>query len=124
YIQSDDCALLFNAENTPGFRDALANPLRLDHLLLDRIMTPVGERLSMLGSEEPLDANIQIAPEAIDTLFSAFRAEFHYIIVDVPRIPTPAYRRSLEMADRRVIVVDQTMRSMRDAVRVAGLFDD
>jgi pilus assembly protein CpaE len=30
----------------------------------------------------------------------------------------------LETADRRVIVVDQTMRSMRDGVRVAKLFGD
>jgi len=36
----------------------------------------------------------------------------------------PAYRRALEMADRRVGVLDQTMRSMRDAVRLAGLYDD
>src|SRR5438477_5445148 len=123
-LQSGDCALLFNIENTPGFRDALANPLRLDHLLLDRIMTRVGERLSVLGSEEPLDANIQVTAAATDTLFAALRTQFHYIIVDVPRISAPAYRRALEMADRRVIVVDQTMRSMRDAVRLAGLFDD
>src|SRR5437868_6054665 len=122
-LQSGDCALLFNVENTPGFRDALANPLRLDHLLLDRLMTRVGERLSVLGSEEPLEANIQVTAAAIDTLFSALRTQFHYIIVDVPRIPAPAYRRALEMADRRIIVVDQTMRSMRDAVRVAKLFD-
>ncbi len=123
-LQSGDCALLFNIENTPGFRDALANPLRLDHLLLDRIMTRVGERLSVLGSEEPLEANIQVTAAATDTLFAALRTQFHYIIVDVPRISAPAYRRALEMADRRVIVVDQTMRSMRDAVRLAGLFDD
>lgn len=123
-LQSGDCALLLNVENTPGFRDALANPLRLDHLLLDRLMTRVGERLSVLGSEEPLEANIQVTAAAIDTLFSALRTQFHYIIVDVPRIPAPAYRRALEMADRRIIVVDQTMRSMRDAVRVAELFDD
>ena len=87
-------------------------------------MTRVGERLSVLGSEEPLEANIQVTAAAIDTLFSALRTQFHYIIVDVPRIPAPAYRRALEMADRRIIVVDQTMRSMRDAVRVAELFDD
>jgi MinD-like ATPase involved in chromosome partitioning or flagellar assembly len=28
------------------------------------------------------------------------------------------------MADRRVIIVDQTLRSMRDAVRVTNLFND
>ena len=123
-LQHGDCSLLFNVENTPGFREALANPLRLDALLLDRIMTHVGERLFVLGSEEPLSDNVQFTPSAIDTLFSVLRSQFHYVIVDVPRTPAPAYRRALEMADRRVIVVDQTMRSMRDAVRVASLFDD
>jgi pilus assembly protein CpaE len=123
-LQNGDCGLLFNIETTPGFRDALANPLRLDHLLLDRIMTQVGERLFVLGSEEPLHDNVQITASAIDALFSVLRSQFHYVIVDVPRIPAPAYRRALEIADRRVIVVDQTMRAMRDAVRVAKMFGD
>ena len=123
-LHNGDAALLFNAELTPGFRDALANPLRLDHILLDRMMTKVGERLFVLGSVESLHDNLHFDAPAIDTLFSALRSQFHYIIVDVPRTHAPAYRRALEMADRRVIIVDQTMRSMRDAVRLASLYDD
>jgi pilus assembly protein CpaE len=123
-LQHGDAALLFNAELTPGFRDALENPLRLDHILLDRTMTQVSERLFVLGSHEPLDENVHFTPSAIDTLFRALRSQFHYIIVDVPRTPASAYRRALEMADRRVIVVDPTMRSMRDAVRITGLFEE
>jgi pilus assembly protein CpaE len=123
-LQHGDCSLLFNIENTPGFRDALANPLRLDNLLLDRIMTQVGERLYVLGSEEPLSDNVQFTTSAIDTLFAVLRSQFHYVIVDVPRIASPAYRRAVEIADRRVIVVDQTIRSMRDAARMANLFAD
>src|SRR5262249_5795749 len=80
--------------------------------------------LFVLGSHEPLDDNVKITASAIDTLFSVLRSQFHYIIVDVPRIPSPAFRRALEISDRRVIVVDQTMRSMRDAVRIAHLFGD
>jgi pilus assembly protein CpaE len=121
-MQHGDCALLFNINNTEGFVDALANPLRLDHLLLARIMTQVGERLFILGSEEPLHDNLQFPASAIDTLFSVLRSQFHYVIVDVPRIPAPPYRRALEIADRRVIVVDQTMRSMRDAARLVKMF--
>jgi pilus assembly protein CpaE len=121
-LQHGDCALTFNINIAPGFRDALANPMRLDHLLLDRIMTQHGDRLFVLGSEEPLHENMQFTVPAIDTLFSVLRSQFHYVIVDVPRIPTPAYRRALEIADRRIIVVDQTMRAMRDAVRLAKLF--
>jgi pilus assembly protein CpaE len=123
-LQNGDCALLFNITTTPGLRDALANPLRLDPLLLDRIMTQHGERLFVLGSEEPLQENMQITATAIDTLFSVLRSQFHYVIVDVPRIPAPAFRRALEIADRRIIVVDQTMRAMRDAVRLAKMFGD
>src|SRR5215472_2124234 len=51
-LQHGDCSLLFNLNTLPGFRDALANPLRLDHLLLDRLMTQIGERLFVLGGEE------------------------------------------------------------------------
>jgi pilus assembly protein CpaE len=123
-LQNGDCPLLFNITTTPGLRDALANPLRLDPLLLDRIMTQHGERLFVLGSEEPLHENMQITAIAIDTLFSVLRSQFHYVIVDVPRIPAPAFRRALEIADRRIIVVDQTMRAMRDAVRLAKMFGD
>jgi pilus assembly protein CpaE len=123
-LQNGDCPLLFNITMTPGVRDALANPLRLDPLLLDRIMTQHGERLFVLGSEEPLHENMQITATAIDTLFSVLRSQFHYIIVDVPRIPAPAFRRALEIADRRIIVVDQTMRAMRDAVRLTKMFGD
>jgi pilus assembly protein CpaE len=123
-LQHGDCPLLFNAETTPGLRDALANPLRLDPLLLERIMTRHGERLFILGGEEPIQDHVQFTPAAVETLFSVLRSQFHYVIADVPRIPTPAYRRALEIADRRVIVVDQTMRSIRDAVRLKRAFGD
>jgi pilus assembly protein CpaE len=123
-LQNGDCALLFNINYTAGFRDALANPLRLDHLLLDRIMTRHGERLFVLGSEEPLHDNVNFTVHAVDTLFSVLRSQFHYVIVDLPRIMAPPYRRVLEIADRRIIVVDQTMRSMRDGVRLAKLFGE
>jgi pilus assembly protein CpaE len=123
-LQQGDCALLFNVETTPGLRDALANPLRLDPLLLDRLMSKHGERLFILGGEEPIQDHVQFTSAAIDTLFAVLRSQFHYVVVDVPRIPIPAYRRALEIADRRVIVVDQTMRSMRDAVRLKNTFGD
>src|SRR6516225_10210439 len=81
-LQHGDCALLFNVATTPGLRDALANPLRLDPLLLDRIMTQHGERLFLLGGEEPIHDNLQFAATAIDTLFSVLRSQFHYVVVD------------------------------------------
>jgi pilus assembly protein CpaE len=117
-LQTGDCALACNIKPTPGLREALLNPTRIDSTLLERVMTPVGHRLFVLSSEEPLREDLEITAEAIDTLVGALREQFHYVIVDVPRIPATPYRRALGTADFRIIVGDQTLRSVRDIVRL------
>ena len=117
-LQNGDCALALDIKPTSGLREALANPLRIDNTLLERVMTPVGERLFVLSSEEPLSEDLHFTAVAVETLVSALREQFHYVIADVPRIPAAPYRRALEMADFRVTVADQTLRSVRDTVRL------
>jgi pilus assembly protein CpaE len=72
----------------------------------------------VLSSEEPLSDDLHFTAVAVETLVSALREQFHYVIVDVPRVPAPPYRRALETADFRVTVADQTLRSVRDTVRL------
>ena len=117
-LQNGDCALALNISPTPGLCDALANPQRIDSVFLERTMAAHSERLFVLSAEEPLSADVDFRAEAIETLVGALRAQFHYIIVDVPRLPGAPYRRSLDMADIRIIVADQTLRSVRDTVRL------
>jgi pilus assembly protein CpaE len=123
-LQNGDCALALGIKPTPGLREALANPLRIDNTLLERVMTPVGERLFVLSSEEPLSEDLHFTTVAVETLVSALREQFHYVIVDVPRIPAPPYRRALETADFCVMVADQTLRSVRDTVRLRKAIGD
>jgi pilus assembly protein CpaE len=105
-------------------REALVNPTRIDSTLLERVMTPVGHRLFVLSSEEPLRDDLEFTAEAVDTLFRALREQFHYVIVDVPRIPAAAYRRALDTADFRIIVGDQTLRAVRDIVRLRDVLGE
>ena len=123
-LQNGDCALALNIKATAGLREALVNPHRVDTTLLERVMSPVGERLFVLSSEEPLDDDLRFTADAVDTLASALRDQFHYVILDVPRVPSAAYRRALEMADLRIIVADQTLRSVRDTVRLRAVLGD
>jgi pilus assembly protein CpaE len=83
-LQHGDCPLLFNADTTPGLRDALANPLRLDPLLLDRIMNQHGERLFLLGGEAPIHQHV-FTPSSRRHAVRGSASQFHYVIVDVPR---------------------------------------
>lgn len=117
-LQNGDCALALDIKPTSGLREALANPLRIDNTLLERVMSPVGERLFVLSAEEPLGEDLHFTPLAVETLVSALREQFHYVVLDIPRIPAPPYRRALDMADFCITVADQTLRSVRDAVRL------
>jgi pilus assembly protein CpaE len=117
-LQNGDCSLMLNVQPTSGLREALENPLRVDSTLLERAMIMHGERLFVLGSQEPLEEQLRITADATEGLLTLLRSQFHYVIADVPRIPALAYRRTLEIADLRVIVADQTLRSTRDTVRL------
>ena|SRR5271165_5949700 len=117
-LQTGDCALALNLKPTLGLREALANPLRIDNVFLDRTTAIHSERLFVLSAEEPLRADAEFTAEAIDRLLGVLRTQFHYIIADVPRISAPAYWHALDTADLRIIVADQTLRSVRDTVRL------
>jgi pilus assembly protein CpaE len=117
-LHNGDCALALNIKPTAGLREALVNPARIDSILLERVMAPVGERLFVLSAEEPLRDKIEVTAEAVETLVTALRQQFHYVVLDVPRSPTAACLQALDMADFRVVVADQTLHSARDAVRL------
>ena len=117
-LHTGDCALALNLRPTPGLREALANPLRIDSVFLDRTMAVHSERLFVLSAEEPLRTDAEFTAAAVDTLIGVLRTQFHYIIADVPRIPASSYWHALDIADLRLIVADQTLRSVRDTVRL------
>ena len=123
-LQTGDCTLALNVTPTPGLSDALANPLRIDSVFLERAMTSHSERLFVLSAEEPLRTEVNFLAEAVETLIGVLRTQFHYIIVDVPRLDGAPYRRSLDMADIRVIVADQTLRSVRDTLRLQAALNE
>jgi pilus assembly protein CpaE len=117
-LHNGDCALALNVKPTPGLREALVNPTRIDAILLERVMAPVGQRLFVLSAEEPLRDTIDFTAEAVETLVTALRQQFHYVVLDVPRNSAPPFLKALDLADFRIVVADQTLRSARDAVRL------
>ncbi len=122
-LHTGDCALALNLKPTPGLREALVNPLRIDSVFLDRTMTIHGERLFVLSAEEPLRVNAEFTAEAVNKLVGVLRTQFHYIIADVPRTPASPCWQALDTADLRIIVADQTLRSVRDTVRLREAFN-
>jgi pilus assembly protein CpaE len=114
-------ALLLGAKTGPGLRMALETPDRIDPLFVERATQPVAERLHVLASEEKLNAPLHYAPGAARRLIDALRVHYNFIIADVPFLPIPCNRELIEFAHHRVIVMDPSLASVRDTLRLLGL---
>lgn len=98
-LQHGHCALALNLKTTPGWREALANPMRVDPVFLERVCAKQGDRLAVLSCEESLREDIDITEDAVNTSISVLLGQHHAVIVDVPRTAAAPYRWVLDHAD-------------------------
>lgn len=102
-----------------GLADALQQSDRIDSLFLERVMSPCGDRLFVIGGEENLSrAMFSSDPLAVDTLMSELRSIFHFVLIDIPRALTDIAYRAIQLSSVVVIASDLSLAGMRDAVRL------
>jgi pilus assembly protein CpaE len=77
--------------------------------------------LQVLASEEKLHEPLNYAPGAARRLIETLRVRYNFIIMDVPFLPMPCNRELIEFAHHRVIVMDPSLASVRDTLRLLGL---
>lgn len=114
-------ALLIGGKTGPGLRMALETPDRIDPLFIERAAQPVAERLHVLASEERLTEPMNYAPGAARRLIEALRVRYNFIVMDVPFLPMACNRELIEFAHHRVIVMDPSLASVRDTLRLLSL---
>jgi pilus assembly protein CpaE len=114
-------AFLLNIQPGPGLRMALEAPDRIDSLLAERAAQPAADRLHVLAAEEKIASPANHAPGAAAALLTALRHRYNFIIVDVPYAPVALYRDLLDLVDQRILVMDPSLASIRDTVRLLSL---
>jgi pilus assembly protein CpaE len=112
---------LLNIQPGPGLRMALESPDRIDSLLAERATKPVADRLHVLAAEEKIASGTSYADGAAKALLTALRSRYNFIVADVPFRPVPLYRDLLDLVDQRILIVDPSLLSIRDTVRLLGL---
>jgi pilus assembly protein CpaE len=120
-LHTGTAALALGATSGSGLRTALETPHRVDELLVERSTFPVSDRLALLSSEERLEDTPPIAPNAAQALIATLRRRYNFVIVDVPFRPTQLNRDLIDFAHQRVLVVDPTLPSLRDALRLLAM---
>jgi len=114
-------AMLLGAKIGPGLRTVLEAPDRIDELFVERAAQPVSKRLHVLAGEEKLTENVAYTPNAAARLLDALRRRYNFVVIDVPWSALPLHRDLLMMAHQRVLVMDPTLASVRDTLRLMAL---
>lgn len=112
-------SLAMDIEPGRGLREALQNPGRIDGLFVAGAAININDRLYVLGSEEPIEDNVNFDAEALDILLRELRRNFDVVILDIPR--AIAADMQLVLSDATVVVVsDMSLVGVRDTLRIVG----
>lgn len=109
-------ALALNLNPRQTVLEALAQPDRLDDLLLDRFMVKVDQHLSLLAAPAVLAEGAgDPSPQALDALFALLRRNAAHVVVDLPHQWCPWVREVLMDANELVVVAYPDLANLRDA---------
>lgn len=113
--------LNFNQDVSSGIVDALGQPDRLDSTLLDRLLTKLGDKLSLLSGPGTVDRDVNIEAHAVETILNTIRASVPFIVVDVPNMWVPWVKYTLIHADEVVITATPELASLRNTKNLVDL---
>jgi pilus assembly protein CpaE len=114
-------ALNFNQDATGGILEALNQPDRIDTTLVERLMTKLGTRLSLLNGPGSVDRDINIEAHAVETILNVVRLSAPAVVVDVPNMWAPWIKYTLINADEIIITATPDLPSLRNAKNLVDL---
>jgi len=119
-------AMLLNVKATGGLRTVLETPDRLDELFIERSAQPIencptAERLHVLAGATRLTDDLAYAPGAASRLVQVLQRRYGFVVADVPFRATPLNRDLMALAHQRILVMDPSLTSIRDTLRLLSL---
>jgi pilus assembly protein CpaE len=107
--------LNFNLDTPQGIVEALGASERIDQVLIDRLLTKCGDRLSLLASSGSVERDVSVDSHALQTILDAVRASVPLVIVDVPNVWAPWSKLTLTHADEVIITATPELACLRNA---------
>lgn len=106
--------LAFNLEAKQGIAELLAQPDRLDTVLLDRFLLPYDDHLKVLSSAGDIRNNPPIGVEAVDRLLEIASRMVPALVLDLPHVWADWSEHILAAADEVVLVARPELATLRD----------
>lgn len=97
---------------------------RMDAALLDASVLKVRENLDLLVAPELPYQLEGVTADNVAAMIRLAHTEYDFILLDLGRTLDPATIKALDMADRVVMIVEQTLPALKDARRMVTVFDE
>jgi pilus assembly protein CpaE len=111
-------SLNFDLKASVRLKDAFEDPERIDQVFIERLLTPINERLFLLGSEEPLETKTQYNVEALEEILKYLSKQFHYVIIDVPHTFNDLISTMFKKANLFLLFTEPNVAGLRDTGRI------
>ena len=105
----------YNQDPPQGVAEAVFAPDRVDAVLVDRLLSKCGDKLSLLAAPATLDRVLDFAEVSFNSLVDGMRASTPWIVLDVPHLWSAWARRILVSADDVIVVASPDLANLRNA---------
>lgn len=116
--------LALDLDPTAALREALDQPDRIDNLFIEQSSQRKGERLFVIGAEEPPTMELALKPNAVADVLREFQKRFRLVVIDAPRNDPAMQAQAVAAATDIVIVCDLSLAGVRDAMRLGSLIHE
>lgn len=106
--------LAFNLDAKQSVADALANPERLDEVLMDRCMAEYDDHLQVLAAPGDGRSRAAIAPDALEHMVELASRMAALVVLDIPHVWDQWSEAALAAADEVVVAAIPDFASLRD----------
>lgn len=113
--------LNFNQDGAGGITDALGQPDRIDSTLIDRLLTKLGDKLSLLSGPGGVERDFNMEAQSVDMVLNAVRHSVPCVVVDVPNAWAPWIKYTLLHADEVVVTATPELASLRNCKSMIDL---
>jgi pilus assembly protein CpaE len=114
-------SLNFNQDGSGGILEALNAPDRLDATLIERMMTKLGNKLSLLNGPGSVERELNFEGHAVEAILNVVRSSAPLVIVDVPNMWAPWVKHTLLNSDEIIITATPELPSLRNAKNLMDL---
>jgi pilus assembly protein CpaE len=122
-LQAGDLPLFLGVDPKYSIADTVEKRSRLDDELINSLVTPHSQHLSLLAAPRSADSADEIEPQHIFEVLQKLREHFEYVVLDPQHTFDSITLAALDQSDEIVLVLTLDIPAIRSTQRALEIFD-